>query len=57
MIDDCEHRDSLLTDWERGFLDNVQAWISRGYGLSAKQRETLEAVWERVTADEPTARS
>lgn len=51
MIDDCEKREAKLTDWERGFIDNVSAWLGRGYGITKAQHETLNAVWERVTKD------
>lgn len=50
MIEDCEKRDSRLTDWERGFLDSITQRLSDDKPLSEKQVETLESIWERVTA-------
>lgn len=47
MIDDCETRESRMTDWERGFIDSL---ADRGFPPSAKQAETLESIWDRVTA-------
>ena len=50
MIEDCEKRDSRLTDWERGFLDSITTWLGDDKPLSERQIETLESIWERVTA-------
>lgn len=48
MIEDCEKRESQLTDWEAGFIDSISKQIAVR-PLSAKQAETLERIWERVT--------
>ena len=50
MIDDCEDRESRLTEWERGFVDSIRAQIERGKLLTAKQIETIDEIWERATA-------
>lgn len=50
MVEDCEKRDSWLTDWERGFLDSISKRLEDEQGLSERQIETLENIWERVTA-------
>lgn len=50
MLDDCEARDSRLSDWERGFLDSLRDWLVRGRTLTPKQAERLEEIWERATA-------
>jgi len=50
MVEDCEKRDSRLTDWERGFLDSISKRLENEQGLSERQIETLENIWERVTA-------
>lgn len=50
MVEDCEKRDSRLTDWERGFLDSISERLENEQGLSERQIETLENIWERVTA-------
>lgn len=50
MLEDCEARDSRLTDWERGFVDSLRAQIERGRRPTARQIETLDNVWEKATA-------
>lgn len=50
LIDDCEAREERLTDWERGFLDDVKMQLAEGRALTLKQSEKLDEVWERVTA-------
>ena len=49
MVQDCENRESKLTDWERGFIDSIKQQLERGRALSEKQAERLDAIWERVT--------
>lgn len=49
MITDCERRESKLTDWERGFVDDMRARLERGQGLTKGQEEKLEQIWDRVT--------
>lgn len=49
MVQDCENRESKLTDWERSFIDSIRRQLENGRGLSEKQRESLDQVWERVT--------
>ncbi len=48
MLDDLEKRAEKLTDWETTFVDSVMEQIARR-PLSAKQIETIEKIWERVT--------
>lgn len=50
MINDCEQRESSITDWERGYLDSLRAWIEDGRRPSEKQIERLEKIWEKATA-------
>jgi len=50
MIEDCEQRESRLTEWEGTFIDSIKDQIERGRALSLKQTETLDRIWERVTA-------
>lgn len=45
LIADIEARESLLTNWERRFIDD----ISRKDSLTHKQNLKLEEIWERVT--------
>lgn len=50
LLDDCEGRESRLTDWERGFVDSLRSQIERDHRPSAKQIETLDSIWESATA-------
>lgn len=47
MLSDCEARESKLTDWERGFIQSIAERIE--HGITQKQYETLEKIWERIT--------
>lgn len=49
MVEDCENRESKLTDWERSFVDSLRAQLERSRPLTPKQVDTLDAIWERVT--------
>ena len=50
LLDDCEKRESRLTDWERQFCDSLRRQIEEGRSLSPKQVEKLDDTWNRVTA-------
>lgn len=50
LLEDCEKRESRLTDWERGFVDSLRRQIEEGRRPTRKQVETLDAIWERATA-------
>lgn len=50
LIDDCEARESRLTDWERGFIDSLRRQISDGRRPTLKQVDTLDSVWEKATS-------
>lgn len=49
MIEDCEARDSKLSEWEQQFIASIGEQLAEGGGLSQKQRERLEQIWERIT--------
>lgn len=49
QIQDCELRESRLTDWERGFIDSLRRQIEGGNRPTSKQVETLDNVWEKAT--------
>jgi len=49
LIEDCEERESKLSDWEREFIDSISRQLAAGRSLTDKQVEKLEAIWERVT--------
>ncbi len=50
MLQDCVKRESRLTEWERTFCDSLSHQLGRGRIPTAKQIETLDAIWERATA-------
>ena len=50
LIEDCENRESRMTDWERGFVSSIRSRLENLLPLTGKQIETLSNVWERVTA-------
>jgi hypothetical protein len=50
MLEDCEKRESRLTDWERGFVDSLGQQLAAGHRPTPKQIETLDTIWERATA-------
>lgn len=51
MIEDCQSRESRLTDWEQSFIDSVLIFMNRGNSLTLKQQETLTNIWEKATAE------
>jgi len=50
MVEDCEQRESRLTDWQRGFIDSIGKQLRDGRSLTSKQVEALDDIWERATA-------
>jgi len=50
LIEDCETRESRLSNWERTFIDSIKSQIERGKSLTRPQTETLDAIWEKATA-------
>lgn len=50
LVNDCEQRESRLTEWEATFIDSIKDQLGRARPLSAKQIETLEKVWDRATS-------
>lgn len=49
LIDDCEKRESRLSDWERTFLDSLRGQIERGSFPSKKQSDILDEIWNKAT--------
>jgi len=49
LIDDCEARESRLTDWEQEFLSSLRSRIEMGLRPTLRQVETLDTVWEKAT--------
>ena len=50
LIEDCEYRESRLSDWDRGFIDSVKKQLESNRPLSRKQSELLDEIWEKATA-------
>lgn len=49
LIEDCEKRESKLSDWERNFIDSLRRQIEQGRAPTPKQVDTLDSLWEKVT--------
>lgn len=50
LVEDCERRESRLTDWERQFIDSLRSQLEEGRRPSKTQIEKLDEVWEKATA-------
>lgn len=50
LVEDCERRESRLTDWERQFIDSIRRQLEEGRRPSKTQIEKLDEVWEKATA-------
>ena len=50
MIEDCEKRDSVLTSWERRFIDSMRHRVESDRPLSEKQTVALDEILERATS-------
>ena len=51
MIEDCQKRESNLTEWEINFIDSIDHLIGKGFGLTTMQDKTLTDIWEKVTSN------
>ena len=49
LVEDCENREQRLSDWERTFIDSVRRQLDAGRPLTAKQSDTLNDIWDKVT--------
>lgn len=49
MIEDCEARESRLSEWEAHFIDSIKAQLARGAQLTSKQVAILDGIWEEAT--------
>ena len=51
MIEDCENRESRLTDWERSFIDSLanQRRGDNPFTLTDRQVSVLERIWNKAT--------
>jgi hypothetical protein len=50
MIEDCEARESRLSDWDVNFIDSIGRQLADGRSLTLNQSNALDEIWERVTA-------
>lgn len=50
MVDDCEKRESRLTDGQRTLIDSYGKQLRDGRSLTKRQAEVLEDIWEAATA-------
>ena len=50
MVEDCEARESRLTEWEREFIDSIGSVLAKGGLLTQRQADALDRIWERATA-------
>jgi hypothetical protein len=50
MIEDCEARDHMLSDWDRGFLDSFRGAIEHDRSPSQKMIDKLDEIWEKATS-------
>lgn len=50
QIEDCMARDNRMTEWEQNFVQSLSEQLERSDGgLSQKQIDVLDRVWEKVT--------
>jgi len=49
MVNDCEDRESLLSEWETTFIESVGEQIAEKEFITIKQVAILERIWEKVT--------
>lgn len=49
MVEDCEKRESKLSEWEKGFIQSIGEQLRRGSSLTDRQVETLDKIWSKVT--------
>ena len=50
LVADWEDRVGRRSDWVRQFIDSLSRQLAAGRALTQKQSDTLDDVWERVTA-------
>lgn len=50
MIDDCEKRESMLSEWDCSFIESIRDKLEHEKPLSSKQIEKLDEIWEKATS-------
>ena len=51
MIDDCEDRESKLSEWDINFLESIRNRVEEGISPTGRQIRVLENIWEKSTKD------
>ena len=51
MIDDCEDRESKLSEWDINFLESIRNRVEQGISPTIRQITVLENIWEKSTKD------
>ena len=44
----CKKHINELTEWEVGFIDSIDEWLSKNKSLSFKQSSTLNVIYHKV---------
>lgn len=50
LVEDCEIRESRMTEWEADFVESIRSRLEKERPLTERQQDTLERLWDRVTA-------
>lgn len=50
LVADCEAHESKLSNWERGFIDDIKNRMEAGESLSPGTVEKLEEIRNKVTS-------
>lgn len=51
LIEDCETRESRLTEREGVFIDDIGRQVRAGRALTNPQAKWLNDIWDRVTSN------
>lgn len=49
LVEDCNNRDTKMTDWEQRFISDMDRRLQQGDVLTERQREKIVEIWERIT--------
>lgn len=50
MIEDCEERESCLSEWEAGFISSMRNWLEQNKRPTPRQEEAINRIWNKATA-------
>lgn len=51
MLDDCDSRESKLSEWESDFIESFRSQLEDGKIPTNKQIDKLSDIWDRVTSN------